>query len=77
MDNLGLDGCGMWDVDVGCGMWDVGCGMWDVGCGMWDVDVDVDVRCGFAAFGSVGYLLYIVASYHLRRVGDMGRLWLG
>ena len=63
MDNLGLDGCGMWDVDVGCGMW--------------DVDVDVDVRCGFAAFGSVGYLLYIVASYHLRRVGDMGRLWLG
>lgn len=54
MDNLGLDGCGMWDVDV-----------------------DVDVRCGFAAFGSVGYLLYIVASYHLRRVGDMGRLWLG
>lgn len=23
MDNLGLDGCGMWDVDVGCG-----CEMW-------------------------------------------------
>jgi hypothetical protein len=33
--------CGMWDVGVGCGMWDVGCGMWDVGCGMWDVGWDV------------------------------------
>ena len=21
----------MWDIDVGCSMWDVGCKMWDVG----------------------------------------------
>ena len=29
----------LWDVDVGCGMWDMGCAIWDVGCGcgIWDV----------------------------------------